>query len=170
MPKFSARLMLLFLLSAAFFLLACETSALVQGVLSAPTRTAANTPQGAAPSRNPTRPPNAPFDFTPIGAPRCVAGNDSVSVVKGSLVNAGAPVVGQRVQASSRPGGEAFGNAPVISDDNGDFELRFVCQGSACNGSYWLWVINEQDEQVSPLIEFIFDNQCRRGTVNFSAR
>ncbi len=169
MPKISTRVFIWILLSAVFFLLACETTALINGVLSAPPRRAALPIERAA-TQKPTRAPNAPFDFTVLGTPRCAVGDDSASIVNGRVVQSGVPLAGQKIQASSGPGGEPISEEPAVSDADGNFQVTFVCGGNACNGAFWVWLVNDEKEQVSPFVEFIFDQQCRRGSVNFSAR
>ena len=72
------------------------------------------------------------------------------------------------MQASSGPGAEPISDAPAESDENGNFQVTFVCGGRACDGAFWVWLVNDDLEQVSPFVQFIFDNQCRTGIVNFT--
>ncbi|MBI4675518.1 MAG: hypothetical protein HY741_28065 [Chloroflexi bacterium] len=156
-------------------LLACRTTDLIGGLSSnaaRPTATRAAKIPAATDSPEPkgTRDPNAAFQFLPIGTPRCGAGDDNASVVKGRILEGNAPVAGQKIQASSGPGAEPISDEPAVSDDNGNYQVTFVCDGTACNGAFWVWLVDEDLVQVSPFVEFIFDNQCRRGTLDFRSR
>ncbi len=158
---------LVLLACAVFLLLGCETADLIRNVSARPTHTRTIPRE---PTEKPTRAPDAPFDFETVGTPRCAAGDETASIVQGRIVQDGAPVVAQQVQASSGPGAEPISETPAQSDDKGNFQVTFVCDGKACNGAFWVWLINDNNEQISPFVEFIFDKQCRRGTVNFAAQ
>lgn len=146
----------------ALGLLACETTNLIAG--SAQRRPTA---RRSGSSQSPTRNPSAPFVFMPLDQPRCSAGDNFVSLVNGNVLLDGFPAFGQQVIASSQPGGAPIDSTPVQADENGNFQVTFSCGGSACNGTYWLWLVDDASVQVSPYIEYIFDDQCRIGTVNF---
>lgn len=152
---------------AVVLVLGCETTALISGVASNSARVPP-TRVSAAPAQKPTRSPDDPYDFVTADTPHCSGGDNSASVVSGSITADGAPVEGQKIQASSGPGAEPISEEPAISDENGEFQVTFVCDGSACNGAFWLWLINDDADQVSPFVQFIFDDQCRHGTLNFS--
>jgi hypothetical protein len=156
-------------------LLACRTTELIGGAISntaraTPTRAAKAPAATSSPKPKGTRDPNAAFQFIPAGTPRCAAGDNTASVVRGRILSDDGPIVGQRVQASSAPGGEPISDEPAVSDDNGKYQVTFVCDGTACNGAFWVWLIDENDSASSPFVEFIFDNQCRRGTLDFRSR
>jgi hypothetical protein len=154
---------------AALLMLGCETTALLSGLVSSSPRVPP-TRVSSAPAKKPTRSPNDPYDFVTANTPHCAGGDNSASIVRGSITENGAPLPGQKIQASSGPGAEPISEQPAESDENGEFQVTFVCGGNACNGAFWLWLINDDAEQVSPFVQFIFDNQCRRGTLNFSTR
>lgn len=162
----NARRFLVLLFCAGFFLLACETASLITG--NGDPREPSNPAQESAVP--PTRSQQELSEFVPADTPRCSPGIEEYSVVDGQITQDGSPVVAQQLVASSGPGGDPIPSTPVESDENGTFQVPFICDESACNGSYWLWVINDDGEQVSPFVQFNFDNQCRRGTVNFMRR
>lgn len=157
-------------LTGVWMLLACRTADLVGALSSAPTH-AANAPTAAAsPKPTRTRDPNAAFQFIPASTPHCSAGDNSASVVGGRILSNNAPVAGQKIQASSGPGAEPISDQPAVSDDQGNYQVTFVCDGKACNGAFWVWLVDADSNQISPFVEFIFDNQCRRGTLDFRHR
>lgn len=162
-----SRFILLGLACCAIFLLACETATLLNAVIARPTRAPVTRAENT-PVQKPTRAPDALFDFEVVGTPRCRAGDASASVVNGRVLSNNRPIAGAKIQASSGPGAEPISDEPAESDENGNFQVTFVCDGAACNGSFWIWMINENAEQISPFAQFIFDNNCRRGTVNFA--
>lgn len=167
MLKNKSRALLGSIVLAALLMLGCETTALIRGVASNAGRvpaTSVSVEQGG----KPTRSPGAPYGFFPVGTPHCAAGDNSASIVSGQITENGAPVAGQKIQASSGPGAEPISEEPTVSRENGEYQVTFVCNGSACNGAFWLWLINDQAEQVSPFVQFIFDDRCRRGTLDFS--
>jgi hypothetical protein len=156
-------------------LLACRTTDLIRSVnlgaaRAAPTHAADAPSNAASPEASATHDPNAGFEFVPDGTPHCGAGDNRASVVKGRIVSNGAPVAGQRVTASAGPGGEPISDEPAVSDDRGNYQVTFVCDGKACDGAFWVWTVDEASNQTSPFVEFIFDNQCRSGTLNFRHR
>ncbi len=154
-------------------LLACQTTALIGGLTqnnARPTVTLATKKSSATPTSakpQPTRDPSGDYNFVPATTPRCTIGDNAASIVSGSIVNKGAPVEGQRVQASAGEGGEPISDEPAVSDPNGNYQVTLVCDGQACNGSFWVWLIDADKNQISPFVKFVFDNQCRRGTLNF---
>lgn len=167
------------LLLAVLTMLACQTTDLVSGVLdpdrpSTLSRTGNNStttnnddadsgdsPDGAIDS-------GGEYNYDLAGTPRCTVGDSSVSIITGSVTDKDTPVMGQLVQVSSSEGGDPIGAQPNETDGSGNFQVALACGGSACNGSYWVWLIDNENFQVSPSVEFVFDDQCRRGTVNFS--
>lgn len=173
MQKKSKTLVTLVILSV-LTLLACQTAALISSFTQNKVRPAATR---AANNASPTRQnsiPNAPPDpnaevlFEIAGTPRCTVGNNNASLVTGQILENGSPLFGQRVQASSAEGGEPINNTPAETDQDGNFQVTFVCGGSACNGSFWVWLVDADNNQTSPFVQFVFDDQCRRGVVNFS--
>lgn len=168
------------LVIGACLLLACRTAQLLAGEPLNPTRLPATLEAGieepepeAEPSTAPptkTPDPNARFPFRPVGVPRCGPGDNSASIVKGRITSGGAPVVGMRITASSGPGGEPISEEPAESDEQGNYQVTFVCDGKACNGSFWVWLLDEEDAQASPFVRFVFDDRCRQGELNFEGR
>lgn len=151
--------------SALFFLMACETASLIQNLTTQPTPP----PQvKLEATTKPTRAPDAPFDYGVLGTPRCTAGDDSASIVRGSVTDNGAPVPALQVQASSGPGAEPISEQPAETNADGNFEVTFICDGAACSGAFWVWLINADGEQISPFVQFNLDQNCRNGSVNFS--
>lgn len=163
-------------LFAALTLLACQTTDLISGVTQNNARPPAtritnrNNPTDENPGDgNPAgKEPAAEYDYDLAGTPRCTVGDNAASIVTGQVLDKGNPVMGQQIQASSGEGGEPISDPPAESDSSGNFQVTFVCGGSACNGSFWVWLIDDEGVQVSPFVQFVFDNQCRRGTVNFT--
>lgn len=82
----------------------------------------------------------------------------------------GQPLAGILVQGSAGPGGEPISEYPAESNDKGEYKVTFVCDGKACNGSFWIWIVDEEFRQVSPFVQFIFDDNCRRARLNFERR
>lgn len=170
-----SRPLLVLVFAAIFLLLACRTLDLVGGAGSSSarptaTRAAKNPAATASPKSKGTPDPNAAFEFIPLGTPRCGIGDNNASVVKGRILSGNVPVVGQKIQASSGPGAEPISDEPAVSDDNGNYQVTFVCDGKACDGSFWIWLVDDDLAQISPFVKFIFDNQCRSGTLNFRSR
>lgn len=147
-------------------LFACQTAELFTGGARA-TPTRKPVAQSSAPKK--TTPPeqHTGFEFTPLGTPRCGVGDNNASVVIGHITENGAPVVGQRVTASSGPGAEPISENPAVTDERGRYQVTFVCDGKACDGAFWIWTVNDQLEQTSPFVQFIFENNCRRGALDF---
>jgi hypothetical protein len=113
--------------------------------------------------------PAPQFTFEPLDTPHCSMGDETVSIVSGRIFEGGAPAVGAKVDASSQPGGNPISPEPAETDENGNYAIHFVCSGAACNGPYWVWTVNDEYEQTSPFVQFNFDPNCRRGTLNFIA-
>lgn len=169
----SKRLFVLIILSA-LALLACQTTELISGFTqnnqrAVPTRAAS---KSNSTNRNPvsdaTRDPNADYSFDITGTPRCTVGDNNASVITGQVTDNGNPSAGQQVQASSAEGGEPINTEPAQSDQDGNFQVDLVCGGSACNGTFWVWLVDPDNNQTSPYVQFVFDDQCRRGSVNFT--
>ncbi len=160
---------LLFILAAMCVLLACRTTDLLGGANKAravPTREPV--PQATKPPA--TRDPLGDFEFLPLGTPHCGVGDNSASVVRGRILENSAPLAGQRVTASAGPGGEPISDEPAVSNEQGIYQVTFVCDGKACDGAFWIWTVDDQMRQTSPFVKFIFDNQCRRGALDFDKR
>ncbi len=136
-------------------------------------------PPTAAP---PTHPPPTARPPTPIPTPTvilpwyingsvsCTGGSDNASTVTGTITTNNGPAVGQRVQGSAGPGGEPISDVPAMSNSNGVYKVTFICNGGACNGDFWVWMVDAQGHQISPFQKFSFNNNCRKGTVNFKKR
>jgi hypothetical protein len=92
-----------------------------------------------------------------------------MSTVSGRIFQGGAPAFGAKVDASAQPGGNPISDEPAQTDEDGNYFIQFVCNNAACNGSYWIWTVNDDYEQTSPFVQFNFDQNCRRGTLNFIA-
>jgi hypothetical protein len=158
-----------------FFLLACRTADLIGSLgrnSASPNTGASDQPSAQSATRAPTkRGPNDPnaFQFIPQGTPHCTAGEDTASLVTGQILENGAPVVAQKVQASSGPGAEPISDEPAESDESGNYQVTFVCDGGACDGAFWVWLIDADFNQVSPFVEFVFDKNCRHGTLDFAS-
>ena len=163
-----SRLLFFILLFAVGILLSCRTTDLLGGDVARATPT--RKPAAQATKPQPTRDPNAGLEFVPIGAPHCGVGDNNASVVRGRILENGAPLAGQRVTASSGPGAEPISDEPAVSNEQGIYQVTFVCDGKACDGAFWIWLVDEDYAQVSPFVQFIFDNNCRRGTLDFRAR
>lgn len=164
-----SKLCVLFLLGGlTLLLLACETTDVLRVAMSGSAENAPSSAVERTPTEKPTRSPNDPFPFNPLSAPRCFAGSNSASLVRGRVLDASGPVVGQRVEASSAPGGAPVNDPPVETDAQGNFQLTFACGGAACDGAYWIWLADENAAQISPYVQFQFDNNCRVGSVDFS--
>lgn len=166
------RFAFLFIALSVLTLLACQTTDLISGLAQrnahhVATRTPAASAKNSGSTPGATHDPNAGDAFVPASTPRCTVGDNSASVVTGRILDKNSPVVGQRVQASSGEGGEPISDEPAVTDQDGNFQVTFVCDGKACDGSFWIWLIDPDKNQTSPFVRFVFDNQCRRGTVNF---
>jgi hypothetical protein len=171
LPVKNAQIVVALVLVASLFGLACRTFDLITTGSVSPARSANRPSSSPAPTRPPgTADPLAAYDYVPDGTPRCTQGDNSASVVSGRVLVDGDPVAEQLVQASSGPGGEPISEFPAATDESGRYQVTFVCDGEACNGSFWLWLVDADFEQVSPFVQFIFDNQCRRGTLDFRNR
>lgn len=170
MPSWKSLFLFLLLVCSTLAIAACETTDLVRVAVSGSSGAAPTSAAQREPTKKPTRSPDAPYDFNPVGTPRCSVGDNAASIVKGRIIGGGGPIAGQKVQAASGPGAEPISDTPAESDEQGNFQVTFVCGGSACNGAFWVWLVNDDLEQVSPFIKFIFDDQCRTGSVNFSGK
>lgn len=164
-------------IAAVILLLACRTAQLISGTLPETQRAPAGSNPGSSgqtapgtPKPRATRDPNSLYTFLPAGRASCKPGKPDASLVSGSITQNGSPVVGQRVQASSGPGAEPISDTPAESGADGSYQVTFVCNGKACDGAFWVWLVDQDGAQISPLVEFIFDNNCRVGALNFAAR
>lgn len=152
-------------------MLACRTTELLGGARGAGARATATrkpNPQTATPQV--PLDPNAGLEFVTAGTPHCGVGDNNASVVRGRILENGAPLAGQRVTASSGPGAEPISEEPAVTNEQGNYQVTFVCDSKACDGAFWVWTVDEQMRQTSPFVKFIFDNQCRRGTLDFRKR
>ncbi len=133
-----------------------------------PPPTATPVPPTAPPTAAPT--PTIVYEWMPVGNPSCEAGNNNESVVVGTIKANDKGAVGQRVQASSGPGGEPISENPAESNKDGNYRVTFICGGKACNGDFWIWMVNANKQQVSPFVKFSFRDGCHRGIQNFEKR
>lgn len=152
-------------IAAALLLLACETTNLIgQSAARRPTAR-----RGTSSAQQPTRDPALPYEFIVLEQPRCSTGDSTISIVNGTVTRRGLPAAGQLLKITASPGYPPVDQEFFQADQAGNFQADLVCGGSACSGSYLLWLVNDSGDQISPSIEYIFDDQCRRGTVNFGA-
>lgn len=139
-----------------------------------PTRPpATKKPPTAAPTPKPPTPVPSPtvyYPWTTSGGAACDGGTGSESSVSGKITANSKGAVGQRVQASSGPGGAPISENPAMSDSNGNYKVTFICGGSACNGDFWIWMVDPSGRQISPFVKFSFSGGCRKGTQNFQKR
>lgn len=108
-----------------------------------------------------------PYEFITLEQPRCTTGDSAISIINGTVTRQGLPVAGQLLKITASPGYAPADQEYIQADPAGNFQADLVCGGSACNGSYLLWLVNDNGDQISPSIEYIFDDRCRRGIVNF---
>lgn len=139
-------------------------------------------PTRVPPPPKPTQPPPTQVPPTPVpsptvyfqwatnGNPTCDGGSDSESSVSGKISANGKGAVGQRVQASSGAGGSPISESPAESNKDGNYKVTFICGGKACNGDFWIWMVDPTGHQISPFVKFHFDGGCRKGTQNFTKR
>ncbi len=128
-----------------------------------PTPTATAKPPTHTPS------PTVFFPWTTVGSASCEGGDDKESSISGKISAKGKGAVGQRVQASSGPGGEPISD-PNLSDNNGNYKVTFVCGSKACNGDFWIWMEDPSGRQISPFVKFGFSAGCRKGKQDFQMR
>lgn len=127
----------------------------------------------------PTQPPPPPtpepsptvfFLWNTAGNASCEGGSDTESSVSGKITANNKGAVGQRVQASSGPGGSPISENPAESDKDGNYKVTFICGGKACNGDFWIWMVDASGRQLSPFVKFHFDGGCRKGKQDFQKR
>lgn len=128
-----------------------------------------NTPVPATQAPKPTATPTVFFPWTTNGNSSCEGGDDSSSTITGKITAKNAGAVGQRVQASSGPGGEPVSD-PNLSDDKGNYKVTLVCGTKACNGDFYIWMIDPDGRQISPFVKFTFSGGCRKGKQDFIKR
>ncbi len=91
--------------------------------------------------------------------------------VKGKITAANGNVTrGMAVRGSAGPGGEPISYPDAVSGGQGNYTVTFVCNNAACNGDFWVWLVDDGGKQLSPYIQFSFGGGCRRGVVNFQKR
>ncbi len=127
-------------------------------------------PTHTPPPPTPQPSPTVFFLWTTAGNASCSEGSDSESSVSGKITANDKGAVGQRVQASSGPGGSPISDYPAESNANGNYKVTFICGGKACNGDFWIWMVDPSGRQISPFVKFHFDDNCRKGTQNFQKR
>lgn len=129
------------------------------------------TPVPATRVPTPVPSPTQSFDWTLNGAQSCTAGTDAQSSASGKITANNKAAVGQKVQASSGPGGEPISDNPSESDKNGNYKVTFVCGGKACTGDFYIWMIDGATKhQISPFVKFHFDSGCHAGKQDFVKR
>jgi len=130
----------------------------------------------------PTQPPKPTatatqfFEWLTNGGSSCTSGDNSKSVVSGKITANGKAAIGQRVQVSSGPGGEPASD-PNLSNNNGVYVVTLTCgtdpdtnATKACNGDFYIWMIDPGNRQISPFVKFGFSNGCRVGKQDFVKR
>jgi outer membrane biosynthesis protein TonB len=133
-------------------------------------------PPTAVPPTQPPPPPTAQpsptvfFMWTTAGNASCDGGSDTESSVSGKITANNKGAVGQRVQASSGAGGSPISDNPAESNKDGNYKVTFICGNKACNGDFWIWMVDPNGRQISPFVKFHFDGGCRKGTQNFQKR
>ncbi len=125
-------------------------------------------PPTAAPTPSPT--PTVVLPWVVAVNPSCEGGGGNESSVTGKIKANDKPAVGQFVQASAGPGGEPISEVPAQSDAKGNYKVTFVCGGKACNGDFWIWMVDANRTQISPFVKFSFNDGCRKGHVDFQKR
>lgn len=148
-----------------------------------PTQTPEPTRPPDTPRPRPTDPPptatNVPtpvpsptivFEYETVGNPSCVGGGDNEASVSGRITANNKGAQGQRVQASAGAGGEPISENPAESNKDGNYKVTFICGGKACNGDFYIWMVNAERRQISPFVKFNFNADCRKGTQNFQKR
>jgi hypothetical protein len=128
-----------------------------------------DTPIPATNTPPPTVTPTPFFEWTTNGNSSCEGGDGNESVITGKITARNAGAVGQRIQASSGPGGEPVSD-PNLSDNNGNYRVTLVCGGKACNGDFYIWMIDLSNRQISPFVKFSFSSGCRKGKQDFIKR
>lgn len=125
-------------------------------------------PPTAQPTAVPTATPTVVFQYTPSNQ-TCKALDGATSDnVRGTIVARNAAAVGQRVRASSGPGGDPVSAVDATSNSDGKYTVVIQCNGGACDGNFWLWMVNAQGQEISDYIEFTFNSGCRRGVLDFT--
>ena len=71
------------------------------------------------------------FDWALSGGQTCTAGSDTESNITGKITAEEKAARGQKVQASSGPGGEPISENPAESDNKGNYKVTFICGGKA---------------------------------------
>lgn len=130
------------------------------------------------PTRTPKPSPTATqlFEWITNGGSSCTGGDNTKSTISGKITANGKGAVGQRVQVSSGPGGEPASD-PNLSNSNGNYIVTLTCgtdpdtnQTKACNGDFYIWMIDPSNRQISPFVKFGFSNGCRAGKQDFIKR
>jgi hypothetical protein len=125
-------------------------------------------PPTAQPTAVPTATSAAVIQYTPSNQ-SCKALDGATSDnVRGTIVARNAAAVGQRVRASAGPGGEPVSDVDATSNSEGKYTVVIQCSGGACDGNFWLWMVDAQGEQISEYVEFTFNDGCRRGVLDFT--
>lgn len=120
------------------------------------------------PTAQPT--PTVVLPWVVSAGPTCDGGDDKESAVTGTIKANDKPAVGQFVQASSGAGGEPISEVPAQSDSKGNYKVTFICGGKACNGDFWVWMVDANRKQISQFVKFGFSGGCRQGHVDFKKR
>lgn len=126
-------------------------------------------PTKPPPTDKPTAAPTIAFEYQTNGNSSCEGGSDAVSVITGKVTAKNAGAVGQRIQASSGPGGEPVSD-PNLTNSNGIYTVNLVCGSKACNGDFYIWMIDPNGRQISPFVKFGLSNGCRKGKQDFIKR
>jgi hypothetical protein len=127
-------------------------------------------PTNPPPTDKPTATATIVFEYNLNGNSSCEGGSANESTIIGKITANDKGAVGQRVQASSGPGGEPVSENPAMSDDKGNYKVTLICGGKACNGDFYIWMVNANGQQASPFVKFNFSDSCRKGKQDFVKR
>ncbi len=113
--------------------------------------------------------PTATVVFSYQPSDKSCTSDDSATkdTVHGTITANGKGAAGQRVRGSFGPGGQPISENDATSGPNGGYTVTFICNGGACNGDWWVWIVDAQGRQISPYVKFTFNDSCRKGTLNF---
>ncbi len=128
-----------------------------------------NTPVPPTNTPRPTATPTQVFAWTTNGNSSCEAGDNDKTIITGKITARNAGAVGQRIQVSSGPGGEPASD-PNLSDNNGNYIVTLVCGNKACNGDFYIWMIDPNNQQISPFVKFSFSSGCHKAKQDFIKR
>ncbi len=133
-----------------------------------------NPPPPPPPTATPVPPTNTPvptativFSYQPTDHSCKADDTATMDTVHGTITANGKGAAGQRVRGSFGPGGQPISENDATSGPNGGYTVTFVCKGNACDGDWWVWMVDAQGSPISPYVKFTFNDDCRKGTLNF---